>query len=200
MNATTRTMKYRKLTTIICLLLFFSMNAQTKSSKETLGYTLEEKKKDARASGDSFLLRGDTLYLIFDKTDSLQVKTEKGLVWWRRPLTEQEKADQEDPRYIDVFDLGGMEVILTLSWKFISKKYISPVKVKKLTLTTRKEIVDFHKRELKRNEDRKAKDNSFKRYVRDWWGYWDLNWYFDKIYMIEPKNNGMFIMYELKAS
>ncbi len=41
--------------------------------------TFEEKKRDARASGDSFLQRGDTLYLLYDLTDSLQIKTEKVL-------------------------------------------------------------------------------------------------------------------------
>lgn len=191
-------MKYKLLLIIVCLLSFFSMNAQTKSSKETSEYTPEEIKKDTRASGDSILLGGNTLYLIFDKTDSLQVKKKKSIEWWQRPMTEKEKEDQKNPRYADAFDLGKIATYLAQSWKLISKKELSPEEVEKLTLTTRKKLVDFHKRELKRNESRKSEDKHFKRYVWDW-GSWDLKWYFDKVYMIEPKADGTFIMYELKV-
>ena len=64
-----KNMKYRLLFVVVYSIPFFSVEAQGVSSKGTLGYTFEEKKRDARASGDSFLQRGDTLYLLYDLTE-----------------------------------------------------------------------------------------------------------------------------------
>ena len=70
-----RDILFSSLFVVFYLVLFFSVEAQVKSSRGTLGYTFEEKKRDARTSGDPFLQRGDTLYLLYDLTDSLQMRT-----------------------------------------------------------------------------------------------------------------------------
>lgn len=54
-----RDILFSSLFVVFYLVLFFSVEAQVKSSRGTLGYTFEEKKRDARTSGGSvFTTRG----------------------------------------------------------------------------------------------------------------------------------------------
>ena len=191
-----KNMKYRWLFVVVYSIPFFSVEAQGVSSKGTLGYTFEEKKRDARASGDSFLQRVDTLYLLYDLTDSLQIKTGEGVEWWQRFLTEEEIAIIEDPSHEDMFDLGEPDMFLVRRWKLSPKKELSSEEIRELTLTTRDEVIAFYEREVKRMAERKAKDKGFKIYVRVW-GSFNLEWYFDKIYMIIPKTDSSAVMYDI---
>ena len=191
-----KNMRYRLLLVVFYLVLFFSVEAQVKSGKGTLGYTFEEKKRDARASGDSFLQRGDTLYLLYDLTDSLQMRTGEGVEWWQRFLTKEEIAIVEDPSNEDMFDLGEPDMFLVRRWKLSPKKELSSEEIRELTLTTRDEVIAFYEREVKRMAERKAKDKGFKIYVRVW-GSFNLEWYFDKIYMIIPKTDSSAVMYDI---
>ena len=193
-----KNMKYRLLFVVVYSIPFFSVEAQGVSSKGTLGYTFEEKKRDARASGDSFLQRGDTLYLLYDLTDSLQIKTGEGVEWWQRFLTEEEIAIIEDPSHEDMFDLGEPDMFLVRRWRLSPRKELSSEEIGELTLTTRDEVIAFYEREVKRLTERKAKDKRFKIYVRVW-GFFNLEWYFDKIYMIIPKTGSSAIMYDVCA-
>ena len=193
-----KNMKYRLLFVVVYSIPFFSVEAQGVSSKGTLGYTFEEKKRDARASGDSFLQRGDTLYLLYDLTDSLQIKTGEGVEWWQRFLTEEEIAIIEDPSHEDMFDLGEPDMFLVRRWRLSPRKELSSEEIGELTLTTRDEVIAFYEREVKRMTERKAKDKRFKIYVRVW-GFFNLEWYFDKIYMIIPKTVSSAIMYDVCA-
>jgi len=190
-------MKYRLLFVIVYLIPFFSVEAQGVSSKGTLGYTFEEEKRDARASGDSFLQRGDTLYLLYDLTDSLQIRTGEGVEWWQRFLTEEEIAIIEDPSHEDMFDLGEPDMFLVQRWRLHKKKELSSEEIRELPLTTRDEVIAFYEREVKRMAERKAKDKEFKIYVYDWGG-WNLEWYFDKIYLIVPKSGRSAVMYDIR--
>lgn len=56
-----RDILFSSLFVVFYLVLFFSVEAQVKSSRGTLGYTFEEKKRDARTSGDPFLQRVPSL-------------------------------------------------------------------------------------------------------------------------------------------
>ena len=176
-----RDILFSSLFVVFYLVLFFSVEAQVKSSRGTLGYTFEEKKRDARTSGDPFLQRGDTLYLLYDLTDSLQMRTGEGVEWWQRFLTKEEIAIVEDPSNED---------------KLSPKKELSSEEIRELTLTTRDEVIAFYEREVKRMAERKAKDKGFKIYVRVW-GSFNLEWYFDKIYMIIPKTDSSAVMYDI---
>ena len=191
-------MKYSLLFVIVYSIPFFFVEAQGVSSKGTLGYTFEEKKRDARASGDSFLQRGDTLYLLYDLTDSLQIKTGEGVEWWQRFLTEEEIAIIEDSSHEDMFDLGEPDMFLVRRWRLGPRKELSSEEIGELTLTTCDEVIAFYEREVKRMAERKAKDKGVKIYVRVW-GFFNLEWYFDKIYMIIPKTESSAIMYDVCA-
>ena len=125
-----------------------------------MGYTFEEKKRDARTSGDPFLQRGDTLYLLYDLTDSLQMRTGEGVEWWQRFLTKEEIAIVEDPSNEDMFDLGEPDMFLVRRWKLSPKKELSSEEIRELTLTTRDEVIAFYEREVKRMAERKAKEEA----------------------------------------
>ena len=191
-----RDILFSSLFVVFYLVLFFSVEAQVKSSRGTLGYTFEEKKRDARTSGDPFLQRGDTLYLLYDLTDSVQMRTGEGVEWWQRFLTKEEIAIVEDPSNEDMFDLGEPDMFLVRRWKLSPKKELSSEEIRELTLTTRDEVIAFYEREVKRMAERKAKDKGFKIYVRVW-GSFNLEWYFDKIYMIIPKTDSSAVMYDI---
>ena len=95
-----------------------------------------------------------------------------------------------------MFDLGEPDMFLVRRWKLSPKKELSSEEIRELTLTTRDEVIAFYEREVKRMAERKAKDKGFKIYVRVW-GSFNLEWYFDKIYMIIPKTDSSAVMYDI---
>ncbi|MDY3033871.1 MAG: hypothetical protein SOR65_08160 [Odoribacter sp.] len=147
---------------------------------------------------DEFYLWRDTLYLLWDEQDSMQFK-DRGYVWRlydiEKELKETEPSDiGNELSYSERLALL-MEIRLAFDkiWHFQGGVGISLSEEQLATLrpASRKELVDFFKRELKRAREQKLRPIDY-----PMWGLWNLLDYFPKVYMLVPKGGDFYDMYE----
>ncbi|MCR9011398.1 MULTISPECIES: hypothetical protein [Gabonibacter] len=173
----------------IILFIYPEINAQTvkKENKQDWKVRLS---KEVRESGDPFYQRGDTLYLLFDRTDTLQFRYDTDIQWLLRPFTEEEKK---------VLKNGDNSVLLAVRKRFAPKNKkrltLSSQDLEGKILTTRKELMDFYEREFPRRLARFRETNDSIDLIAP--DSWDLRVYFKRIYMIIPLENEKFLMYEV---
>ena len=166
---------------LILSLLLLTIPLFSQSKQETDPY--EVMRKRLRVSDDPMYLRGDTLYLLYDPTDSLQFFG--GELWWMyRGFTQEEKE-----MYYGREEQREMSLVLEVSKKIKTLTYDD---LKDIHLTLREEYLAFYEREYKRLGG--------KMYVRNFCEKMDFTrfdplYYFKKVYVIVPDTNGTFRMY-----
>ena len=165
---------------LILSLLLLTISLFSQSKQETAPYEIMRKR--LRVSDDPMYLRGDTLYLLYDPTDSLQFFGYE--FWWMyRDFT------QEEMYYEDEGGRRDISLVLAVSKKIKTLTYDD---LKDIHLTLREEYLAFYEREYKRLGG--------KMYV---WNFcekmdfrqFDPLYYFKKVYVIVPDTNGTFRMY-----
>ena len=185
-----RTLIMKKYLVIFIILFIYSaINAQT-VKKENEQDWKARLRKEVRESKDTFYQRGDTLYLLFDPTDTLQFRYKTDIQWFLRPFTEEEKEALRN---------GDNSVLLAVRKRLAPKNKkritLSSQDLKRKILTTRKELMDFYEREFPRRLARFRETNKSMYLIAP--DAWNLRIYFKQIYMIIPLANGKFLMYEV---
>ena len=75
---------------LILSLLFLTTSLFAQSDRQTDPYEIMRKR--LRVVDDPIFSNGDTLYMLYDLTDSLQWSGDGLLYWYHRGLTEEEKS------------------------------------------------------------------------------------------------------------
>lgn len=175
------------------LLVMFLFSVFVVNGQDKVKLWDENRAKVVRLSRDSFYGRGDTLYLMFDASDTLQVKRGTRIEWWLRPLTKEEEdavwKDQNTDMYLDLM------IEFSPHPRYRKRIVLSPGEVKAKAIATREEFMAFYERESRRcdEEYKRTKD----RRVPIALGEWPLDYYFKKIFMIELLEDGNYVMYEV---
>lgn len=145
-------------------------------------------RKEARHSNDTFYKGRDTLYLLFDPTDSLQTyDTIKRNITWVlfQPKAEEWETEDELCRF-------GLEVFMRKTFQLENKTPLRKVLTKQqlsgLHPAGRKETIAFFNRECTRAKKQNAR-------VLPAWGVWDLQDYFETVYIIIPEKEDMYEFY-----
>ena len=160
------------------LLLTISLFAQRKGDERYY----EAIRKQIQGLEDPIFANGDTLYMLYDLTDSLQFFGYE--FWWMyRDFT------QEEMYYEDEGGRRDISLVLAVSKKIKTLTYDD---LKDIHLTLREEYLAFYEREYKRLGG--------KMYVRNFCEKMDFTrfdplYYFKKVYVIVPEANGTFRMY-----
>lgn len=145
----------------------------------------EAMRKQHRMSSDPIYVVGDTLYLLYDSTDSLQWNEDRLLCWYQRGLTLEERGQGE----VDHILLGSITLHLRKDRNF---KKLTYDELKNIPLTSREEYVNFYEREYKRLDGKLCLENS---YIPMEFSSFSPFYYFKKVYIIVPDEDGTFKMY-----
>ncbi|MCR9011697.1 hypothetical protein [Gabonibacter chumensis] len=176
---------------IIILSIFTGVNAQTVKRGYDQGWKIELS-KEVRESGDPFYQRGDTLYLLFDSTDTLQFRYKTDVHWFLRSLTEEEKKG---------LNSGENTILLVVRTRFSSRNKkritLSSRDLQGKILTSRRELMDFYEREFPRCLARYRKTQKSRYLIAP--GAWNLRIYFRQVYMIIPLEKDKYLMYEVSS-
>lgn len=178
---------------LLVFLLFISplyIQAQSfweKCAKETVRIRLENRKSD-----DPIYETGDTLYLFYDCTDSLQeyYQSSGKLLWKIREMTEEERNAVEPPEYDDIFSSDIWCQISLGSWR--KPEILTFEDLKGIVLTSRKEFLDFYQREYVR---KKGKERFLKREEKMMLSWFIFQRYFTHVYVIIPRSDWTFELY-----
>lgn len=128
-------------------------------------------------------LCGDTLYLLFDAADTLQRKDETQITWEFHPGKK--------------FVVGYRFYIL---FEFVGKpRELSDEELWNMPLVTCEELERFHDREGERMA--KLREGKKGHILPPWaWESFELEYYFDKIYMVIPTEEGRCLLQEVKRT
>ena len=168
---------------LILSLLFLTTSLFAQSDRQTDPYEIMRKR--LRVVDDPIFSNGDTLYMLYDLTDSLQWSGGGLLYWYHRGLTEEEKSYGE----VDHILLGRITLYLRKDRDF---KTLTCDELKNIPLTSREEYVNFYEREYKRLGGKLYIGNSYM--PMDFSGF-NPFYYFKKVYIIVPEEDGTFKMH-----
>ena len=154
--------------------------AQKKNPMKIHRMRIERYRDTCRASPDPIVQENDTLYLLFDLTDTLQEHSENySCIWWG--FGKKKKVLRGD-RWLSFETVGKprkltKDDLLEINW------------------VTKEELEALHDREYVRMYEiyqkyRQTRDMQF--YPRRWENF-PLGFYFDAIYMIIPRHDGIFL-------
>ena len=151
------------------------------------------RREEVRQSCDTFYNGRDTLYLLIDTADSLQRFIPGGMIeWWRRPYTAEEldflaglisQFEQKARPYIDFYYRAWMYVDTERQRE--ERRVIGHDELRRLCVTSRAEFVAFHNREV-------ARLSQHGDAVPIKWGCWPFEQYFDKVYLLVPREDGLY--------
>ena len=151
------------------------------------------RRREVRQSRDTFYNGRDTLYLLIDTADSLQRFIPGGMIeWWRRPYTAEEldflagltsQFEQKARPYIDFYYRAWMYVDTERQHE--ERRVIGHDELRRLCVTSRAEFVAFHNREV-------ARLTQHGDAVPIKWGCWPFGQYFDKVYLLVPREDGLY--------
>ncbi len=182
---------------LIFLMIIFSLFSKAQNVSERLDKEWARNREENRKSNDPIYATGDTLYLFYDCTDSLQIYRVKSriMIWKLREPTPLENYYISESCDL----LCSNSLALDCKLYFIYKNspcILSKEDVAKLPLTNRKEFMNFYLRELKRQQ-RKRGVVIDKRKIQ-LLSWYDFSLYFTKTYVLIPKDDGTFELYEAK--
>lgn len=175
------------------MLLYLMLRPQVAYSQD--GIRAENRKVD-----DPIYETGDTLYLFYDCTDSLQAYYDRGyfkiVLWKIREMTREESEQPDPPEYDGLFFskkwhefyLYGIHGYEPEIWTFEDLEGI--------ILTSRKELLDFYQREYVR---KKGKVKESGKEMRMCLSEYDFGNHFTYIYMLIPRSDGKFELYAIRV-
>ena len=169
---------------LILSLLFFTTLLYAQREGDRRYY--ETIRKQFQGLDDPIFKNGDTLYLLYDLTDSLQMFGYDEFWWMYREFTREEKVLIS---YGEDYIPRDISLVLDVNNKF---KTLVAADLVNISLTSREEYIAFYEREYKRLGG--------KMYV--WGSYEKMGfnsfsplYYFKKVYIIVPCVNGTIRMY-----
>ncbi len=124
---------------------------------------------------------GDTLYLLYDLTDTLQRKYKEEAVWW---VHAEKKYKQGWPCCLCFVFVGPA-------------RKLTKDELQQIDWVTCEELEDFHDREYERFE-RLYEQTQDRAYEPVFWKFLRFDYYFDKVYLIIPTKEGCCLLQEVK--
>lgn len=172
----------------LCLIIIVLFIAVAKGGAQNLNedFKKRKEKRDSlfRVTPDSFKQQcGDTLYLLYDLTDTLQRKYSDFILLMPHP-DKKVKGGTLPGMYLG---FHGDPSVLTME------------ELSVLPWVTSIELEQFHDRETERwmKVYKKTGDRLYK---IDWWELFPLGCYFDKVYLIIPTHEGKVWLQEVLLS